>query len=190
MAGGGGPWGRLDVLVSGDLRQAGKWPQSSSSLLRGEDTLPVSSTLNMHGTDGTQRLGYRQLPSMAAGLSPHADPICEARGRGPALRWGPLSGAPMEKRCGPWPEVHTQESKGQACPSSPGPVGSTHPAFVGGGAGSPLALAGLCGEGVGDGDGDDEKDRDLAGSRGVRRAPHHPRPKGQLLSLGWLLVIS
>ena len=186
------------MLLSGDLRQAGKWPQSSSSLLRGEDTLPVSSTLNTHGTDGiqskpasgTQRLGYRQLPSTAAGLSPYADPICEARGRGPALWWGPLSGAPMEKRCGPWPEVHAQESKGQPCPSSPGPVGSTHPAFVGGGAGSPLALAGLCGEGVGDGDGDDEKDRDLAGGRGVRRTPHRPRPEGQLLSLQCLLVIS
>lgn len=37
----------------------------------------------------------------------------------------------------------------------------THPAFPGGGAGSPLVLTGgLCGEGVGDGDGD-EKDRDL-----------------------------
>lgn len=35
------------------------------------------------------------------------------------------------------------------------------PAFPGGGAGSPLALTGLCGDGVGDGDGDDEKDRDL-----------------------------
>lgn len=38
---------------------------------------------------------------------------------------------------------------------------STHPAFAGGGAGSPLVLTGLCGEGVGDGDGDEEKDRDL-----------------------------
>lgn len=38
----------------------------------------------------------------------------------------------------------------------------THPAFPGGGAGSPLVLTGgLCGEGVGDGDGDEEKDRDL-----------------------------
>lgn len=35
------------------------------------------------------------------------------------------------------------------------------PAFPGGGAGSPLVLTGLCGEGVGDGDGDEEKDRDL-----------------------------
>lgn len=96
--------------------------------------------------------------------------------------------APMETRCGPWPEA--QKSKGQACPSSPGPVGSTHPAFVGGGTGSPLALAGLCGEGVGDGDGDEEKDRDLLGSRGVRRAPHRPRPEGQLLSLRWLVLIS
>lgn len=38
----------------------------------------------------------------------------------------------------------------------------THPAFPGGGAGSPLVLMeGLCGEGVGDGEGDEEKDRDL-----------------------------
>lgn len=96
--------------------------------------------------------------------------------------------SPMEKKRGPWPEV--QKSKGQACPSSPGPVGRTHPAFVGGGAGSPLALAGLCGEGVGDGDGDEEKDRDLLGSRGVKGAPHRPRPEGQLLSLGWLVLIS
>lgn len=51
-----------------------------------------------------------------------------------------------------------------ACGRAGGGAGffsSFSPAFVGGGAGSPLALAGLCGEGVGDGDGDDEKDRDL-----------------------------
>lgn len=47
--GGGGPQGRLGVLVCGDLRQAGKWPQSSSSLLHGEDTLPVLSALNTCG---------------------------------------------------------------------------------------------------------------------------------------------
>lgn len=46
----------------------------------------------------------------------------------------------------------------------------THPAFPGGGAGSPLVLTGgLCGEGVGDGDGDEEKDRDLGNKESVRR---------------------
>lgn len=46
-------------------------------------------------------------------------------------------------------------------PAARGSLG-THPAFPGGGAGSPLVLMeGLCGEGVGDGDGDEEKDRDL-----------------------------
>lgn len=46
----------------------------------------------------------------------------------------------------------------------------THPAFPGGGAGSPLVLTGgLCGEGVGDGDGDEEKDRDLGNKESVRK---------------------
>ena len=63
------------------------------------------------------------------------------------------------------PDAHTREARGQVCAPRPCPLPgarrSTHPAFAGGGAGSPLVLTGLCGEGVGDGDGDEEKDRDL-----------------------------
>lgn len=61
-----------------------------------------------------------------------------------------------------WPTARKREARPTPCAPAHFPGRrSTHPAFAGGGAGSPLVLTGLCGEGVGDGDGDEEKDRDL-----------------------------